>query len=71
VLVRLGHAEEGKDYTATYRSGIAALEPHARRGCDWLIRAHLLLRHHGQQLCKNTQPHCDDCPLARGCPSAE
>ena len=71
VLCRLGLAREQKDYRRTYLSGQAALEPYVRRGCEWLQRAHLLLRRHGQELCKNTAPDCDPCPLARGCPSAE
>lgn len=71
VLVRLGLAEEAKNYTATYRNAIAALEPFAERGGAWLVRAHQLLRSHGQALCKNNAPLCDDCPLAERCPSAE
>lgn len=70
VLVRLGHARESKNYSTTYREAIAALEPHAFRGCAWLIRAHQLLRRHGQALCKNNDPLCDACPLADVCPSA-
>jgi len=77
VLVRLGLAREGKSYAATYRDAIAVLAPHAEdvagagRRCTWLIRAHELLRAHGRALCKNTDPACDECPLAADCPSAE
>jgi len=70
-LVRLGYAREGKNYTTTYRSGIEALTPHVGRGSAWLQRAFDLLRRHGQQLCKNTEPLCDACPLVAACPSAE
>jgi endonuclease III len=69
-LVRLGLAEEGRSYAMTYRSAVGALAPHAGRGPAWLIRAHQLLRRHGQVLCKNSAPLCDACPLADGCPSA-
>jgi endonuclease III len=31
-------------------------------------RAHQLLRRHGQELCRNTAPACDRCPLASSCP---
>lgn len=71
VLVRLGHAREGKSYAATYRAGVEALAPFAERGCAWLIRAFQLLLTHGQALCKNNAPLCDECPLAERCPSAE
>ena len=71
VLVRLGLAREGKSYAATYKSAMTAFEPHLERGCPWLIRAHLLLRAHGQEPCKNSAPHCDECALVASCPSAE
>lgn len=70
VLTRLGLAEEGKSYAETYRSGMAVLWPHAERGAAWLARAYDLLRLHGQTLCKNRKPLCDDCQLAKSCPSA-
>jgi endonuclease-3 len=70
VLVRLGLAAEGGSYAATYRSGVAALAPFAERGAPWLRRAFELLRVHGQALCKNAAPACDDCPLEPACPGA-
>ena len=69
VLVRLGFIEEAKDYSTTYRRATAALAPHIARGCPWLIRAHELLRRHGQTLCKNNAPRCDECPVAEDCPT--
>jgi endonuclease-3 len=70
VLVRRGLAEEAKGYAATYRSAVAALAPYADEGCAWLMRAHDLLRAHGQALCKHNEPLCEACPLAEACPSA-
>jgi endonuclease III len=70
VLVRLGLAQEAKSYPTTYRSAIAALAPHACRGCAWLMRAYDLLRRHGQVLCRNSTPLCDECPLSESCPSS-
>jgi endonuclease III len=70
VLTRLGHVREATSYDRTYRDAVAVLEPHAGRGCPWLIRAHQLLRTHGQELCKNNIPRCDECPLEAGCPSS-
>lgn len=70
VLTRLGYAKEAKSYSSTYRDAIGAFAVHLERGCPWLIRAHELLRKHGQMLCKHKGPLCDECPLAEECPSA-
>lgn len=67
VLTRLGLVPEAKGYAATYRRVQALVAPYAARGIDWLIRAHQLLRQHGQELCRRTRPQCDRCPLAPEC----
>jgi endonuclease III len=66
-LVRLGVGEEAKNYATTYRLVQKAIEPELRRDFDWLIKAHQVLRRHGQELCKRTKPLCRRCPLAAGC----
>ena len=66
-LVRIGFARETKSYPATYRAAMDAIEPQLKQDYDWLIRAYLLLRHHGQQVCKQTRPLCGDCPIIRLC----
>ena len=66
-LVRIGFARETKSYSATYRAVMDAIGPQLKLDYDWLIRAYLLLRHHGQQLCKQTRPLCRDCPIVRIC----
>jgi endonuclease III len=67
VLLRLGYGEEQKDYAASYRSVRTAVEAVAGTDVDQLVRAHHLLRRHGQELCKNKAPRCKECPLAGGC----
>jgi hypothetical protein len=67
VLTRLGVAQEAKTYAATYRAVQAAVSLYAGEGFDWLIRAHQLLRQHGQDLCRRNQPGCDRCPLSDSC----
>ena len=69
-LLRLGYGRQEKGYAATYRSVQRALEPAVGRGLPFLRRAHDLLRRHGQELCKNSAPRCEECPLAAGCPTA-
>jgi endonuclease III len=67
VLLRLGFGEEKKSYATTYRLVQRAVGEELDRDYSWLIQAHLLLRRHGQELCKRSQPACTKCPLARDC----
>jgi endonuclease-3 len=67
VLTRLGAVREAKGYATTYRAVQAYVGAYTSRGFDWLIRAHQLLRQHGQELCRRTRPQCDRCPLSDTC----
>ncbi len=67
VLCRVGFAEEQKGYSATYRLVQGAIQEQLPRDCDSLIRAHQLLRQHGQELCKRSKPRCGECPLSDSC----
>ena len=67
VLTRLGLVQEGRTYAATYRGVQAFAAAYVDRGFDWLIRAHQLLRQHGQTLCRRTTPQCSRCPLSDSC----
>jgi endonuclease III len=67
VLCRVGFAEEQKNYSATYRLVQEAIQEQPPRDCDSLIRAHQLLRQHGQELCKRSKPRCAECPLRNVC----
>jgi endonuclease-3 len=65
VLVRLGFGVAGDSYAAQYRAAAAA--PQLPEDGAWLLRAHQLLRRHGQEVCKRGAPHCEICPLTRVC----
>ena len=67
VLLRLGFGEEQPAYAARYRTAQAAALKELPAECDALIRAHHLLRHHGQETCRRTRPACEECPLTREC----
>jgi len=67
VLCRVGFAEEQKSYPATYRLVLDAIHGQLPRDYDSLIRAHQLLRQHGQELCKRSKPRCTECPVRDGC----
>lgn len=67
VLVRLGFAPEKKGYSATYKGVQQAVAPQLPADCGALVRAHQLLRQHGQELCKRSKPMCVRCPLRAQC----
>ena len=67
VLVRLGYGAESDNYQRMYRSAATAVAPQLPADFTWLIRAHQLLRRHGQELCKRAAPRCDACPLSASC----
>jgi len=67
VLLRFGFAHEQKSYSASYRAIQKALAGQLPEDCASLTRAHQLLRKHGQELCKRSQPRCDECPLQNDC----
>jgi endonuclease III len=67
VLLRLGFEEEKKSYATTYRLVQKAAGEGLDRDYSWLIQAHLVLRRHGQELCRRSAPMCEKCPLAANC----
>jgi endonuclease III len=67
VLLRLGFGEEQKSYSTTYRHVQRSVEAELDTEYSWLIQAYLLLRRHGQELCRNSKPVCEKCPLALDC----
>jgi endonuclease-3 len=70
VLVRLGFGEESPNYSTTYHLVQAAIEDQLVKEYPWLIKAHQLLRRHGQELCRRSKPRCEECPLRNDCPWA-
>lgn len=67
VLLRVGFGQEQKNYAASYKSAQRATELPPGNSYDLLIRAHLVLRRHGQHLCRRNAPRCDQCPLVLEC----
>jgi endonuclease III len=67
VLLRLGFGEERKNYSATYASVQEAVKDQIGRDYDFLIRAYQLLRRHGKELCRRSNPACEICPVNRWC----
>ena len=67
VLPRLGCGEEKKSYAATYRSAQEAVRTQLPESAGALLRAYLLLKQHGQELCKRSRPRCEQCPVSSDC----
>jgi endonuclease-3 len=67
VLTRIGYGRAEKDYGKTYRSVQEALKEEIPRKPDELTRAHLLLRQHGKETCRNNRPICRSCPVVALC----
>jgi endonuclease-3 len=67
VLVRSGFAPESKDYGRTYRAVRAAVDPEVPRDVAWIVRAHQVLRRHGQDVCRRSRPECGRCPVRARC----
>ncbi len=71
VLVRVGWGRLQRDYGATYRSVQTAIKEELPTSAVRLKQAHLLLRTHGKELCKDKQPLCHQCPMASECDYAQ
>jgi len=54
-------------YAQIYRASQKALDEELPKTADARIRAHLLLKRHGQTICKRSRPKCELCPLTRDC----
>jgi len=68
VLVRVGFGRANpKNYGVQYRSIQEALTGQLPKTADALVRAHLLLRRHGQEICHNNGPNCGVCPVVDSC----
>ena len=69
-LARLGLFIDQRDYGASYRAAMDALNRYGEPDRDWLITAYLVLREHGRTLCKRSAPLCLTCPLDADCAHA-
>lgn len=67
VLDRVLQGRENKNYSASYRDAQRAIAAEVPEKFDARTRAYLLLKRHGQELCKRAHPKCDQCPVSRSC----
>jgi endonuclease III len=67
VPARILRGAESKNYSADYRHAQSAIAAEIAEKLDPRVRAYLLLKRHGQETCKRTNPKCDVCPVSAGC----
>jgi len=67
VLVRIQRGQERENYGVTYREAQQEIEADIPANFDARTRAYLLLKRHGQDLCKRSNPKCDQCPVNASC----
>lgn len=67
VLVRILHGKERDNYGVTYREAQTAIATALPETIEARTRAYLLLKRHGQQICKGKNPKCTECPVNSGC----
>jgi endonuclease-3 len=67
VLVRIRRGQEQSNYGATYRDAQHAIESEVPPKFDRRTRAYLLLKRHGQEICKSSKPKCEKCPVSDSC----
>jgi len=67
VLVRIRKGQERENYGVTYKEAQRMIAEEVPAKFDARTRAYLLLKCHGQTLCKRTNPRCEECPVAGSC----
>jgi endonuclease-3 len=67
VLVRVLYGTERENYGVNYREAQQAIVAEVPETFDDRTRAYLLLKHHGQEICKRTKPKCEKCPVSSHC----
>src|ERR1041385_5327270 len=68
VLVQVGYGRaQQKNYSAMYRSVQKAIKAELPKKADAIAQAHLVLRQHGKEICKDKAPQCYECPIKDMC----
>jgi endonuclease III len=66
-LVRIQSGLERESYGVNYRDAQSLIEAEVPERFHERTRAYLLLKEHGQTLCKRSKPKCGECPLKGNC----
>jgi len=66
VLVRMLFGKERPNYNLNYRNAQDMIAAEVPEKFEARSRAYLLLKRHGQEICK-TKPRCEKCPMSADC----
>lgn len=64
---RILKGAESENYGAAYRDAQRAIAAEVPEKFDARMRAYMLLKRHGQETCKRTNPQCEVCPIRSKC----
>src|SRR5579864_716831 len=67
VLERVQKGREEEKYNTSYREAQRMIDAEVPATFDARIRSYLMLKRHGQELCKRTNPKCSECPVRAVC----
>jgi endonuclease III len=67
VPMRIWFGDAGKSYAANYREAREVLNTGLPESFEARQRAYLLLKKHGQEICKRSRPKCQLCPITAQC----
>jgi endonuclease-3 len=67
VLIRIQHGQAGENYGLNYRQAQEAIALEVPENVAARQRAYLLLKRHGQEICKRANPKCEACPVNAAC----
>jgi endonuclease-3 len=67
VLVRIQRGQEPENYGITYKEARQAILAEVPEIFDARTRAYLLLKRHGQDVCKRAKPLCNQCVVNTAC----
>jgi endonuclease III len=67
VLVRICDGPPSDNYNRNYKRAQAIMADSVPANFEALTRAYTLLKVHGEQLCKRSNPQCHRCPVAPSC----
>ena len=67
VIVRICDGQPSDNYNRNYKRAQAIMASSVPANFEALTRAYMLLKIHGEQLCKRSNPRCHRCPVAPAC----